>query len=250
MVAVPRMRVIAGPNGSGKTTILSELQDDWIGVYVNADEIEKTLRTAGTLDLASFEIAADPSLAGRLTAFYLESTLLKKIGANETVAAAVSVDGTAVDLAPALVNSYVAAALADFLRRELLRSDATFTFETVMSSDDKIDFMWEALDRGYRTYLYFVATDSADINIDRVKQRVKEGGHPVPEDRIRDRYQKSIGLLADACAAAKRAYIFDNSGDQHFLVAETDEDGQMTVHSQSLPHWFTASSLWEAYSSP
>jgi predicted ABC-type ATPase len=38
--AQPRLRVLAGPNGSGKSTIKGELKPEWIGVFVNADEIE------------------------------------------------------------------------------------------------------------------------------------------------------------------------------------------------------------------
>ncbi|HSI50226.1 MAG TPA: hypothetical protein VLA61_18290 [Ideonella sp.] len=43
-VAQPRLRVFAGPNGSGKSTIHELLRPEWIGAYVNADEIEKALR--------------------------------------------------------------------------------------------------------------------------------------------------------------------------------------------------------------
>jgi predicted kinase len=43
-LALPRLRVFAGPNGSGKSTIRDLLREEWIGVYVNADEIEKVLR--------------------------------------------------------------------------------------------------------------------------------------------------------------------------------------------------------------
>lgn len=42
--AVPRLRVFAGPNGSGKSTIKEMLQQEWLGVYINADEIEKSIR--------------------------------------------------------------------------------------------------------------------------------------------------------------------------------------------------------------
>lgn len=45
--AQPRLRVLAGPNGSGKSTIKPELRPEWIGVFVNADEIEKDLKASG-----------------------------------------------------------------------------------------------------------------------------------------------------------------------------------------------------------
>ncbi|MET3604620.1 putative ABC-type ATPase [Sphaerotilus sulfidivorans] len=42
---IPRLRVFAGPNGSGKSTIKDSLLPQWLGVYVNADDIEKAIRT-------------------------------------------------------------------------------------------------------------------------------------------------------------------------------------------------------------
>ena len=56
---VPRLRMFAGPNGSGKSTIKDMLPLQWLGVYVNADEMEKAIRSDGYLDLSSFEVMAD-----------------------------------------------------------------------------------------------------------------------------------------------------------------------------------------------
>lgn len=71
----------------------------------------------------------------------------------------------------------------------------TFTFETVMSSRDKVDLLCKAQQLGYRTYLYYVATEDPIINISRVKARVRRGGHWVPEDKIVSRYSASLDLL-------------------------------------------------------
>ncbi|MBA2676446.1 zeta toxin family protein [Ramlibacter sp.] len=172
---------------------------------MNADEIERTLR-AGALDLEQFDIAPDPYLQERLRNFCLASGLLSKTGQQGAVVDALQLVGPHVSLPDDMVNAYVAGTLADFIRHELLDGGATFTFETVMSSPDKADFMAEALQRGYRTYLYFVGTSSPDINVDRVAKRVQAGGHPVPVERIRERYGKSLQNLEDACASATRAY--------------------------------------------
>lgn len=119
-----------------------------------------------------------------------------------------------------------------------------------MSSRDKVDLMGEAQAMGYRTYLYFVATESPEINIQRVQVRVAEGGHDVPPDRVRARYSRSIALLAEACNVANRAYVFDNSGEAHRLVAEVTEAEELTLHTDSLPHWFTQTELWRSFSEP
>ena len=79
------------------------------------------------------------------------------------------------------VNAYFASVTADFLRRKLLEQKKSFTFETVMSSPDKIELLRSAQNMGYRTYLYYVATSDPEINIERIQSRVKMGGHAVPE---------------------------------------------------------------------
>ena len=240
--------MFAGPNGSGKSTIQEKLRPEWIGVYVNADDMERLLRPAGTLDLNDFELTASPELLQqRLCAHLAQSALLLKHGL-EGVAGDTTVNGDMYLRMPAAqVNSYVAAVLADAIRHELLAQGSTFTFETVMSSSDKIDFMRKAQERGYRTYLYFVATDAPEINISRVHLRVSQGGHGVPEDLIRSRYTRSIDLLDEASLVANRTYVFDNSGDAHELIAEVSNGNEMTVHATSLPAWFTGTSLWAAF---
>jgi predicted ABC-type ATPase len=110
------------------------------------------------------------------------------------------------------VNSYFASVAGDFLRQKLLDQKLSFTFETVMSHPSKVDLLASAQQAGYRTYLYFVATDDPDINISRVRSRVKLGGHAVPEDRIVKRYHRSLDLLMQAIQHTNRAYVFDNSG--------------------------------------
>lgn len=247
--AQPRLRVFAGPNGSGKSTIHEVLKREWIGVYVNADEIEKQLRQSGALDLAGFELTESAeALQLRFSAHLATSELLAKHGLVQVAQTLAVAPDRQLQLPPERVNSYVAAVLADAIRRALLAQGSTFTFETVMSSPDKIDFMREAQALGYRTYLYFVATDDPEINISRVQLRVSQGGHDVPESLIRSRYVRSIGLLSDACDVANRAYIFDNSGDAHQCIAEVCDGTELTVRVDALPAWFTGSSLWQSFS--
>jgi predicted ABC-type ATPase len=87
-----------------------------------------------------------------------------------------------------VMNSYFASVLAGFLRRKLLEIGRTFTFETVMSHSGKVEILRNAQEAGYRTYLYYVATDDPAINVSRVANRVALEGHPVPVDKIVSRY--------------------------------------------------------------
>lgn len=200
--AQPRLSVFAGPNGSRNSTILGILRPEWIGPYVNADEIEKQLRQSGALDLNSFELM-DPveALQRRISGHLAASELLAKHGLLRAAEAVAVTTDRRSHLPQDLASSYVAAVLANAIRRALLAQGSTFTFETVMSSRDKIAIMRAAQALGYRTYLYFVATDVHEINISRLQLRVSQGGHDVPEGLIRSRHVRSIGLLDDACAA-------------------------------------------------
>lgn len=247
VAAQPRLRIFAGPNGSGKSTIYEVLKPEWIGVYVNADEIEKALRLGG-LALSSFELSASvEDLLQRLQTHMRGSLLLQRHGFDDVADHLVLEPSSLLRIPSARANSYVAAVLADAIRRELLRQRTSFTFETVMSSPDKVDFMREARSEGYRTYLYFVATADPAINIERVRLRVELGGHDVPEEKIRARYRRSIDLLDEACTAADRAYVFDNSGEQHELLVELRGGEEMSVHAKALPAWFIESSLWTSF---
>lgn len=246
--AQPRLRVLAGPNGSGKSTIKSELKPEWIGVFVNADEIERSLRaTSGTLDLASLGISGPPArVLRRFEEHVRRSTFAEALGLHALLGN-LSVDAALCLHVPGPYNSYLASVLADAVRRELLDERRTFTFETVMSSPDKIDFMREARALGYRVYLYFVATDDPAINIDRVKRRVKLGGHPVPARKVRERYVRSIDLMTAACSVAHRAYVFDNSGSRHRLLVQVVDGQRMELESSTLPKWFIETELWDSF---
>jgi cytidylate kinase len=76
-VSQPRLRVFAGPNGSGKSTLKEVLPESVLGVYVNADEIEKLIRANGGLTLMEFSIEATSADLGD---FLAHSTLLQSQG--------------------------------------------------------------------------------------------------------------------------------------------------------------------------
>lgn len=238
----PRLRMFAGPNGSGKSTIKEILPAEWLGVYVNADELEKVIRLTGHLELDAFAIHPD---AQEFEDFVQTSTLLTKTDLQAEASQLKLVENR-IEFGKAEVNSYYASVIADFIRHQLLAQKVTFTFETVMSSPDKVEFLRKAQSAGYRTYLYYVATEDPDINVARVKYRVQTGGHPVAEDKIRSRYERSMALLADAVSATDRAYVFDNSGSERVWIAEVTDGEEIELKSSEMPMWFKAA-LWDKF---
>ena len=90
------------------------------------------------------------------------------------------------------IDSYLAADIAEFIRQQLLLNGESFTYETVMSHHGKVSFLQEAIENNYRVYLYFIATEDPDININRVNVRVANHGHYVDSEIIKSRYYRSL----------------------------------------------------------
>ncbi len=231
---IPRLRMFAGPNGSGKSTMQSVIRPELLGRSINPDEIEKTIRQQGFLDLEPFGVQTAPE---EILSFFLSSTLLQKAGLTAS-APDLNFSSGKLGFQSVQINSYWAAVAADFLRQKLLEKRESFTFETVMSSPDKVALLEKAQYLGYRTYLYYVATDDPIINISRVRNRVRLGGHSVPEDKIVSRYARSLDLLMEAIRYTHRAYIFDNSNHRHIWLAEITGGSLMELRIDRIPHWF------------
>lgn len=227
------MRMFAGPNGSGKSTINSVIHSRLLGLYINPDEIEKGLRI-GSLSLTNFQIQAR---AEEILSYFQNSTLLRKVGLSAQIES-LRFEDNRFSIEADDVNSYYASVISDFIRQKLLAAGKSFTFETVMSSPDKVDLLRRAQAKGFRTYLYYVATEDPNINIYRVRQRVKAGGHNVLEEKIVSRYERSLNLLLAAIRNTNRAYIFDNSGHQQTWIAEITEGKDLEIRSEHMPLWF------------
>jgi replicative DNA helicase len=101
--------------------------------------------------------------------------------------------------------------IADKQRDECISAKRSFSFETVMSHPSKIEILVRAKEAGYTVFLYFVGTDDPQTNIERVALRVAQGGHAVPDDKVRDRWLRTMTLLQQAIRSSDRSYIFDNS---------------------------------------
>jgi predicted ABC-type ATPase len=64
------------------------------------------------------------------------------------------------------------------------------------------------------------------------------GGHPVPEQKVIERYHRSLDLLSVAIKNSHRAYIFDNSGEEKTWIAEITEGSKIEIKSDTIPIWF------------
>ncbi len=124
---------------------------------------------------------------------------------------------------------------AEYKRYKLLREKRSMIIETILSRSDKLDFIKEAKASGYRIVSVFVSAVSSDINCDRVKKRVAEGGHNVPEDKIRARYQRSTENLPLLAELSDELYVYDNSGKRPILaISLIDEE---MIAAAETPEW-------------
>jgi len=232
-----RLRMFAGPNGSGKSDLIKELdkKDISLGPFVNADRIAKQLHDSGYLDLQDYKLKkVTQSFWERAIANNQE--LVSRIQRIEQIPEVVIKRNTLVCKSEQL-NSYVSALIADFLRYMLVEQEISFSFETVMSHQTKIEFLEYVKKKGYTAYLYFIATESPEINIARVQNRVAKGGHDVPKEKIRDRYFKSLDLLLNALRSADRAYLIDNSKKNNFVILEKKYNGMGYPQVEKMPNW-------------
>lgn len=160
----PILVIVAGPNGSGKTTITEKLLTHaWLenSVYINPDIIAQE----------------------------------KFGGWNNT-------------------ESFIKAAnYAQELRQNCIKNKQNLIFETVFSTQGKVDFIQLAVEAGFFVRLFFIATTDPAINTKRIAWRVEEGGHEVPMNKITSRYFKSIDNCSKVINLVDRVYIYDNSID-------------------------------------
>ncbi len=233
------MRVFAGPNGSGKSTMINEIRSHSLdlGVYINPDEIEKELVATQKIALHQYKITIPIERKDFLSFIGHHSLLIKAKNNGHVIA---------LDFDPAsyqIINnskirpSYEAALIADFLRIKLIEQGSKFSFESVMSDSSKLDIIDFVKQHGYRVYLYFICTESPQINKARVALRVLEGGHYVDNDKIETRYYRTLGQLKEIVKRTDRAFLWDNSGVQANLILEVVHGSDITIKAEHIPQW-------------
>jgi predicted ABC-type ATPase len=108
-------------------------------------------------------------------------------------------------------RSKAARAWADAERSRCLKVGESFASETVFSHTSKLDLMAAAKRAGFAVVLLVVCVDDPQMLLGRVAQRLEEGGHPVPPERILSRYPRTVRHLGVAVRRADLALLYDTS---------------------------------------
>ena len=122
-----------------------------------------------------------------------------------------------------------AAIIATSLRETAIRNKMDFTFETVLSTSRNVELLRNAKKAGYWIEVVFVLTVDAEINVSRVEDRVRNGGHDVPVEKIRSRYKKSLANLSELLKFCDVVNVVDNSTDKAELIISM-KDKKIVIH--------------------
>jgi len=115
--------------------------------------------------------------------------------------------------------------------RMLSNSGSDFAFETTLAARTFAPFIIECKAKGYIINLIYFWLQSADLAVERVAQRVASGGHSIPEDVIRRRYQRGrVNLISLYLPLCDRWIIYNNSSNDTSLVAEYNYSQQLVVY--------------------
>ena len=134
--------------------------------------------------------------------------------------------------------SYRAATMATQISEDLISQGVSFCFETVFSHESKIDFIAQAKANGYKIILVYIHLFDSSLNEARVNQRVSEGGHSVPPDKIHSRIRRTMKHIKTALSIVDEARILDNSSrDDPFQQIIVMRDGNYEAKADPLPKW-------------
>jgi predicted ABC-type ATPase len=128
---------------------------------------------------------------------------------------------------------------ADARRAALLQKGQSFVSETVFSHESKLALIQEAQVKGFFVMLLVVSLDRPERLLERVAQRVLEGGHPVPPARILARYPRTLAQLTQAVRLADAAILYDSadvSPGTHTAVATCKGNWTQEL-VQPMPEW-------------
>ncbi len=232
-----RVRVIAGPNGSGKTTLYFFLKSQInMGLWLNADEILEQFRRKGFIEYSILGFIPEKQIFNKYCKTKSATSFIKQFSIAEELEK-INFGEFAVTYSNKKISNETVAFLTDFFRFFLAKKAIPFSTETVLSHPSKLFFFQALKKQDFKTYLYFVATSSPEINIGRIKTRVIKGGHTVPAGKTKERFFRSISLLKKSVKIFDRVFIFDNSERELKLILSFSNGTIDKIFEPKMPEW-------------
>jgi predicted ABC-type ATPase len=234
---MPKFRIFAGPNGSGKTLLFEYLKSKsyiHTEIYVNADKIEATIAKKKEFNFNAYRVKVSEDDFKK----HIKSSGILSMVKNSFDLTQIGIKGGILrfDFRKGKLNSYIASFIATYLVEKLIQTEQSFCYETVLSHPSKLELIKKAAQKGYKTYLYFIVTNDWRLNIERVKLRVLQGGHNVDSKKIKSRYYKSFENFSKASALTDSSFLINNSKD--FTLISELKGGVSLNPNELVPNWF------------
>ncbi|HRA87837.1 MAG TPA: hypothetical protein PK992_07205, partial [Planctomycetaceae bacterium] len=109
----------------------------------------------------------------------------------------------------------------------------SFAFETTLSGRSYLRMIRDMVADGWEVHLVYLWLPTADACVERMAERVAQGGHDIPEPTIRRRYSRSLQNLANEYSEACTATIcYDNSGSRPYVIFTQDHSARL-IHDSA-----------------
>lgn len=119
---------------------------------------------------------------------------------------------------------------------QFIQERSSFSIETTLGGKNALRQIEKAKEAGYNVEMHYVGLRSVEDHVKRVQQRVLGGGHNIPEEDIRRRFNTSLENLKTAAGQVDRLTIWDNS---HFPKSMVTMEKGLMFEREKLPQWFT-----------
>jgi predicted ABC-type ATPase len=133
-----------------------------------------------------------------------------------------------------------AARIMDATRDRMIEDGLGFITETVFSDPvgAKLQMLRDALTAGFDVRLVFIGIASVKQSNERIDQRIAEGGHDVPRERLERRFVQSLANLREAIGFVPNVEVYDNSSDtEPFRRLLVIRDSMVIEKTRRAPSW-------------
>ena len=117
-----------------------------------------------------------------------------------------------------------AAKFVDQKRYDSIKAKSDFTFETVLSSEYKMDILRKSKEEGYFIKCIFVLTADPELNVARVESRVIQGGHGVDKEKIEKRFYRSLANIKELMILCDILHVYDNTDKPNRIIRKHKDD--------------------------
>ena len=162
-----------------------------------------------------------------------KTTFARRLLPGEGVDSFLNADEIARGLSPLKVElaALRAGRLLLTIAREYIAKKHSFGLESTLSGKTYVHLLEEAREAGYQIVVHYLMIPSADFAIQRVAQRVSKGGHHVPSNDVRRRFERiSTNFVTLYLPLAHRWYVWDSAIENRRLLAQYDDTDMVTLN--------------------